>query len=66
MCVSPVGKEFFRAIDPSGHMKNTVYITDVIKGYLIEVGPQHVVQICTDNANMMRKAVSIVQEDWPH
>jgi hypothetical protein len=38
----------------------------VIKGYLIEVGPQHVVQICTDNANMMRKAVSIVQEDWPH
>ena len=33
MCVSPIGKEFFRAIDPLRRMKHTVYITDVIKGY---------------------------------
>jgi hypothetical protein len=38
----------------------------IIKRYLIEVGPPNVVQICTNNASMMHKVVSIVQEDWPH
>ena len=32
----------------------------------VEVGPMNVVQICMDNASMMRKAVSIVQQQWPH
>jgi hypothetical protein len=61
MYVSPAGEEFFGAIDTSGHMKDAVYIADVIKKYLIEVGPENVVQVCTDNASMMCKAVSIVQ-----
>jgi hypothetical protein len=65
MCISPAGEEFLGAIDTSGHMKNAVYIADVIKRYLIEVGPENVVQVCTDNANVMRKAVSIVQQQWP-
>jgi hypothetical protein len=43
-------------------MKDAVYIVDVIKRYLIEVGPENVVQVCTDNASVMRKAVSIVQQ----
>jgi hypothetical protein len=47
-------------------MKDAVYIADVIKRYLIEVGPENVVQVCTDNASVMRKAVSIVQQQWPH
>jgi hypothetical protein len=62
MCVSPAGKDFLGAIDTSGHMKDAVYIADVIKRYLIEVGPENVVQVCTDNASMMHKAVSIVQQ----
>jgi hypothetical protein len=62
MCVSPAGEEFLGTIDTSGHMKDAVYITDVIKRYLIEVGPENVVQVCTDNASVMRKAVSIVQQ----
>ena len=66
MCVSLVGKEFLGAIDTSGDMKDAVYIAHVIKKYLIEVGPKNVVQVCTDNANMMHKAVSIVQQQWPH
>jgi hypothetical protein len=37
----------------------------VIKRYLIEVGPQNVVQIRTDNASMMHKVVNIIQEAWP-
>jgi hypothetical protein len=66
MYVSPAGEEFLGAIDTSGHTKDAVYIVDVMKRYLIEVGPENVVQICTDNASVMRKAVRIVQEDWPH
>jgi hypothetical protein len=41
-------------------MKDAVYIVDVIKKYVSEVGPENVVQVCTDNANVMRKAMSIV------
>jgi hypothetical protein len=66
MCVSPAGEEFLGAIDTSGHTKDAVYIADVMKRYLIEVGPENIVQICTDNASVMRKAVSIVQQQWPH
>jgi hypothetical protein len=66
MYVSPVGEEFLEAIDTSGHMKDAVYITDVIKKYLIEVGPENVVQVCTDNARVMRKIMSIIQQQWPH
>jgi hypothetical protein len=66
MCVSPAGEEFLGAIDTSSHMKDVVYIADVIKRYLIEVGPENVVQVCTDNASTMRKVVSIVQQQWPH
>jgi hypothetical protein len=66
MCVSPAGEEFLEAIDTSGHMKDAVYIADVIKRYLIEVGPENIVQVCMDNASVMRKAVSIVQQQWPH
>jgi hypothetical protein len=66
MCVSSAGEEFLGAIDTSGYMKDAVYIADVIKRYLIEVGLQNVVQVCMDNANVMRKAISIVQQQWPH
>jgi hypothetical protein len=62
MCVSLASEEFLGAIDTSGHMKDAVYIANIIKRYLIEVGPENVVQVCTDNANMMRKAVNIVQQ----
>jgi hypothetical protein len=60
MCVSSAGEEFLGAIDTSGHMKDAVYIADVIKRYLIEVGPENVVQACTDNTSVMHKAVNIV------
>jgi hypothetical protein len=60
--VSLAGEELLGAINTSGHMKDAVYIADVIKRYLIEVGPENVVQVCTYNANMMHKAVSIVQQ----
>jgi hypothetical protein len=59
MCVSSASKEFLGAINTSGHMKDAIYIADVIKRYLIEVGPENVVQVCLDNANVMRKAVSL-------
>jgi hypothetical protein len=36
-------------------MKDAIYIADVIKRYVIEVGPQNVVQVCTNNASVMQK-----------
>ena len=66
MCVSLAGEEFLGAIDTSGHTKDAVYIANTIKKYLIEVGPENIVQVCTDNASVMCKAVSIVQQQWPH
>jgi Protein of unknown function (DUF 659)/hAT family C-terminal dimerisation region len=66
MCVSPAGEEFLGAIDTSGHAKDAIYIANVIKKYLVEVGPENVVQVCTDNASVMKKAVRIVQQQWPH
>ena len=66
MCVSLAGEEFLGAIDTSGHMKDVVYIANVMKRYLIEVGPENVVQVCTYNASVMHKAMSIVQQQWPH
>ena len=59
-------EEFLGAIDTLSHMKDAVYIIDMIKWYLIEVGPKNVVQVCKDNASMMCKAVSIVQQQWLH
>jgi hypothetical protein len=54
VCLSSLG-----AIDTSGHMKDAVYIADVIKRYLIEVGPENVVQICTDNANCEYRSTTV-------
>jgi hypothetical protein len=66
MCVFPASEESLGAIDTSGHTKDAVYIVDVMKRFMVEVAHQNVVQICTENASVMRKAVSIVQEEWPH
>jgi hypothetical protein len=65
MCVSPTGEEFLGAIDTSGHMKDAVYIADVIKRYLIEVGPKNVVQVCTDIASVKEALKQTVTDiEW--
>jgi hypothetical protein len=66
MCISLAGEEFLEAINTSRYIKDAGYIAEVIKRYLIKVGSQNVFQICKDNASMLHKAISIVQEDWPH
>jgi hypothetical protein len=57
-------KELLGAINTFGRIKDVGYIVEVMKKCLIEVGPQNIVQVCMDNASVMHKAVSIVQEDW--
>jgi hypothetical protein len=39
MCVSQADKEFLGAVDTFECIKNTRYIVEVIKRFLIEVGP---------------------------
>ena len=66
MCVCPAGEEFLGAIDTSGETKDAKYIAGILKNYIQQLGPQNVVQICTDNASVMRKAAKILRKEWPH
>jgi hypothetical protein len=59
-------KELLGAINTFGRIKDVGYIVEVMKKCLIEVGPQNIVQIYTNNISMMLKAVNIEQEHWPH
>jgi hypothetical protein len=34
--------------------------------YIEEVGPQNIVQICTDNASSMKAAADIITNKYPH
>ena len=66
MYLSSLYKELLEAINNFGCTNDVGYIVEVMKKCLIEVGPQNVVQIYTNNISMMLKAVNIKQEHWPH
>jgi hypothetical protein len=52
-CVASADKEFLGANSTLGHKEDAKYIAEVIKRYLIEIGPKNIVQICIDNASKM-------------
>lgn len=66
MQVCHVGEEFLASVDTSGHFKDHGYMVGIMRKYVELVGPTNVVEICTDNASVMKKAVKKVQETYPH
>jgi len=66
MLVCPVGDIFLGSIDTTGSKKDKSYIAGKLKEYIDEVGPQNVVQICSDNASAMLGAMDKVVEEYPH
>jgi hypothetical protein len=66
MLVCPVGDVFLGSIDTTGNKKNIGYIADKLKEYIEVVGPENVVQICSDNANAMLGAMNEVVREYPH
>jgi hypothetical protein len=46
----PRGTMFLKSVDASTHVKDATLLCDLLDGFIQEVGPQHVVQVITDNA----------------
>ena len=66
MKICPAGEEFIGSVDASGNIKDAKYVAEMLGKYIEAVGPKNVVQICTDNASVMKSAVDILIEKWPH
>ena len=62
MLVCPVGDIFLGSIDTTGNKKDKGYIAQKLIEYIEAVGPQNVVQICSDNASAMLGAMDKVVE----
>lgn len=66
MLVCPAGDVFLGSIDTTGKKKCSQFTADSIASYIEEVGPQNVVQVCTDNAASMLGALRILEDRYPH
>jgi hypothetical protein len=40
---------FVKSVDASAHVKDALLLCDLLEEFIQEVGPQHVVQVITDN-----------------
>ena len=66
MATSQKGPLFIKSIDGTKKYKDKHFIADLLLKVIGEVGHQHVVQIITDNASVMKAAGSIVEAEYPH
>ena len=66
MATSEKGPLFIKSIDGTKEYKDKHFIADLFLKVISEVGHQHVVQIITDNASVMKAAGSIVEAEYPH
>ena len=65
MAVSDRGPVFIKAIDGSGEFKDKHYIAGVLKDAIKEIGHEKVVQVITDNANVMKAAGALIEGEYP-
>jgi hypothetical protein len=67
---SVINRPLFNAmlVSPAtiGYPKTAEYQASITEKYIEEVGPQNVVQICTDNASSMKAAADIIIDKYPH
>lgn len=61
----PQGVVFLRVIDASKLVKTSEYIFKILEEAIVEVGPENVVQIVTDNATYCVGAGKMVMEKFP-
>ena len=57
---------FIKSIDGTKKYKDKHFIADLFLKVISEVGHQHVAQIITDNASVMKATGSIVETEYPH
>ncbi|XP_050278142.1 uncharacterized protein LOC126719653 [Quercus robur] len=65
MAVSDEDPVFIKAIDGSGEFKDKHYIAGVLKDAIKEIGHEKVVQVITDNANVMKSAGALIEGEYP-
>ena len=63
--VSDGGPVFIKAIDGSSEFKDKHYIAEVLKDAIKEIGHEKVIQVITDNANMMKAARALIEGEYP-
>ena len=61
MAASDGDPVFIKAIDGSGEFKDKHYIVRVLKDAIKEIGHENVVQVITDNANVMKAAGALIR-----
>nr|XP_023873559.1 uncharacterized protein LOC111986170 [Quercus suber] len=61
MAVSDGGPVFIKAVDGSGEFKDKHYIARVLKDAIKEIGHEKIVQVITDNANVMKSAGALIE-----
>ena len=66
MTTSEKGPLFIKSIDGTKEYKDKRFIVDLFLKVIGEVRHQHVVQIITDNASVMKAAGSIVESEYPY
>jgi hypothetical protein len=61
----PRGTMFLKSVDASAHVKDAALLSDLLDGFIQEVGPQHVVQVITDNAANYVAAGRMLMSKYP-
>ncbi|XP_047309681.1 uncharacterized protein LOC124913102 [Impatiens glandulifera] len=66
MVVTESGPMFFKAVNCEGEYKDKFYISSLIKEVIMQVGPQNVVQVITDNAPVCKAAGMLIETMYSH
>ncbi|XP_050378398.1 uncharacterized protein LOC126795640 [Argentina anserina] len=66
MAACESGPMFLRAENCEGESKDKHFISDLLIDTILEIGPQHVVQVITDNASNCKAARAIINVRFPH
>ena len=58
------GPVFIQAINGSSEFKNKHFIVGVLKGAIKEIGNEKIVQVITNNANVMKAAGALIEGEF--
>jgi len=61
----PRGTMFMKSVDASAHIKDATLLCNLLDAFIGEVGPQHVVQVITDNAANYVAAGRMLMSRYP-
>jgi hypothetical protein len=61
----PKGSMFVKSVDASAHVKDATLLCDLLDEFIREVGPQHVVQVITDNTANYVAAGRMLMQRYP-